>query len=312
VNLFIDEENIDFELENEKNLYEVIKSVNLFLEKNGRHITRIMLNKETNLNLEDEEMLKETPLDNINVLSVFSNTPVGNAVDSLVEIKSYIEKVIHYLENDMDKILSEKKEFVHGLRWIINGTMGAIYTIGLNIDVVFYEEDFLKETLGKLNKLSNDFEDSIIDENAFSILLKKNIKNLLKKLEIFIKIIGIRLYFNLFYAKETDVYSQKTIELFELSIKSLVKLKDDLPNLKQHIVSSGKDKSNYGKKRLILILSTISNDIILAYKVLKFDLSKTPIDDTIMDKYITNLLKRLNDINQSLKNDDISEVKSFI
>ncbi len=312
MNLYIDDEKVTFQLENEKNLYDVINSVNKFLEKSGRHISKVILNKKNDLDFDDENMLKDIDLDSVDILSIYSNTPVGNAVDSLVEIKSYIEKLIHYLENNTEKIIQEQREFVQGIRWIINGTIGSVYTIGLNIDVIFYRSLFLKEELSNLNKISKDLEDTISDNNAFSLLINNNLKNILEGILVFIKIIGIRLYFNLFYTKDKDVYLQKTKELFVLNKETLLELKGKLTEIKNKIKEEDISNSDFTGKRLLIILSTISNDIILACKVLKFDLSNNNINQIKSDKFLSQILNKINDLNNSLKNGEKKDIIGFV
>ncbi len=97
--LIINNENINFTLENEKNLGEVIEGINKWLRGSGFNITELKIDNET-LDLDKEENWKQKSIETIGTLSV--------NVKHISELRvANLETVLQYLEL-LERAIQEK------------------------------------------------------------------------------------------------------------------------------------------------------------------------------------------------------------
>lgn len=304
--LIIDKEDVNFELENEENLLEIIKSINTYLNKHNRHISKVQINKEKEIDFDNESLLKGCALDDIEILEIYSDTPVNNALDSLVELKTYAEKYIDVINNKIDNISPTKVEEIEGLKWIINGTSGAVLTLGMDSDIIYYNKGSLKEFLDKLFLTVKDLEEYKNDEEEFKNILKNVLLNKLEDFRAFLNIIGLRIYYYFMSDSERSKLKNKLSELIQEDTKAMREIKtisgDYLEKVKLY---NDKKKWMRSAKRITGFIGAIVKDILFVNKVMETKIEGLKIDgikDTY--KYTNELMGNILKINSMIFRDE--------
>ncbi len=114
--IFVNNEKLNFQLENEKNLREVLDAINEWLFQHGKVVDQIVINEKVfnddmealeNVLLEDVNVLRLTIID-IDVLVRNSLAEIQNYISGMKEIISVKEK---FTEDQINKI-------INGIRWI--------------------------------------------------------------------------------------------------------------------------------------------------------------------------------------------------
>ncbi|MFW5799628.1 MAG: hypothetical protein ACOCV8_02335 [Spirochaetota bacterium] len=275
--LLIDGEKIDFKLESEKSLSEVIDSIELYLNNYRRHISKVLTDGDMEIDIDDKEKLKEYPIENIQHLKVFSNTATGSSIETLVDIKNYAEKYLYYIQENIENLSEEKSEEIEGLNWIVNGTLGAVYTLGITAESVYHKGVYLGDILKSITDVINKLNQNRKEPEKFNDILKNETKPLLKEFHDFINVLGLKIYFNMMYPqsvanKEIDRYKTKSIAFFKSYLDSIPYLKKDFSELKADITKGvDKDKLMERGRKLINVTSNSANDIIQVYGIFELD-----------------------------------------
>lgn len=303
--LIIDSENIDFQLEQEKNLWDILKSIENYLNKYNRHIIKAVMNKNFELDIDNKENLTGFTVDKIKDLCITSETPLDSALNSLVDIKTYAERVLNLIDNNPDKIAEEKTEAIGGLSWLINGSMGAVYTLGINSQIIYYKSTFLKDFLARATNISKKVEEHQDNDEQFIEIFKEDVKPLLEEFREFINVIGIRIYFNILYNEDLEKFKSKAKELFDINISSINSLKSNIDEIKNNILSDKDSISIPTGQNLIKLLFIIINDIIFSSKVIGIELEDIGTKNENTDAFAFS-----KDIKDKLANLEVSLVKN--
>ncbi len=111
--LKINNEIVDFVLENEKNALDVIKAISDFLAKEEALVTRITIDgKEVNF---DEEKLKQLLLENITEINIFAQKKEEVIYDLLLECQRLLNEVKISIK---ERKFEQKGEIIEILNWI--------------------------------------------------------------------------------------------------------------------------------------------------------------------------------------------------
>ncbi|MGM0508353.1 MAG: hypothetical protein ACQERZ_04230 [Fusobacteriota bacterium] len=160
MDIFINENKIDFELDGNETLKMVIDEVNSFLEKQDVSITKIMVN---DINIDNVENIDISQVEKI---EFDAKNSVELLLESIQELNIYlnkmdvgIKKVVEYLNEDSNqKALNFIISVIDGLEWIYN-VLGSINDVVLEkydinmLKKIFYEyEDILENLLDSLEE----------------------------------------------------------------------------------------------------------------------------------------------------------------
>ncbi len=189
--IFINDSELNFTLENEKNLKEIVDSINDWLFTDNKIIDQIIIDDEIyNGSIEDLEnyLIKDVKILKLTAIEI--DTLVRS---SLLEIKRYLLEVIHIIENLKEFKTEDTEKLINGMEWVINilERSNNLYNYENKInkkDLNFAEElrtlkdaiTFLKELL---KKEENDEINNFIKNDIKKIIEKwsKNIDILVEK-----------------------------------------------------------------------------------------------------------------------------------
>ncbi|MCL2704882.1 MAG: hypothetical protein FWE72_01590 [Spirochaetaceae bacterium] len=162
MNISIDGNIIDYTLEKEKNSYEIIESISLWLKKNYIIIKSIKID-EKEYNYDDKILLSELSIDSINKIEVFTLTIREYKYNQLLIIQKYFEDLISLLNsNNKDDILKFLKTYER-----IKPDMEEV------IDKIYKSENqgFIETVASKKELAESDYENlKFFTENIFFVI----------------------------------------------------------------------------------------------------------------------------------------------
>lgn len=116
--IFINKEKLDFQLEEEKNLKEVIEGINDWLFKNLKVVDEIIIDGK--VFKDDIQNLVKYPVDSALKLDL-TIIDINELVhSSLSETKSYLTEICNYLNSKSDFSEEDIKRLISGVSWTIN------------------------------------------------------------------------------------------------------------------------------------------------------------------------------------------------
>jgi hypothetical protein len=187
--IFINDSKIEFQLENEKNLREIVDSINDWLFNDNKVIDEIIINdKLFSGRIEELEDYKIKEVKTVKLTAININVLVQS---SLLETKRYLLDIYDILQEKKDINKEDIDKLYTGLEWVINVIQRSdnLYKYGEKIDKDMF--DFLthlsslkeaKEFLGTLMRKN--------DINEARNFIKSNLINIIdlrtKKIDILI------------------------------------------------------------------------------------------------------------------------------
>lgn len=165
---------LDYQLEDESNLAEVLKSLESWLLGNGRVISSVSIDRRpVPINFELEAYQRD--ISSVGEVSVGAENRIELAMDTLVTVGEYIQKIV---EDDLGANSIEHHEVIlEGLNLIHEGVCSALRILGVK-DIVILSASgrSMRDALFELKKMSEVYTKKYIekgDAEKISILLKE-------------------------------------------------------------------------------------------------------------------------------------------
>ncbi len=161
MDILINDEKIEYELEHEKSLHEVIDSVEEWVLRNGRVISSISADDEYIIPDSSSHILKKD-IKGICILKIQTLSPTEFALHTVGTIGEYIiDLKTRYLQ---DVRIENHNAILEGLKLIYSGMTGALKLLLVKDFTVLDERGVsLRETLGALQAIISKYEKRYID-----------------------------------------------------------------------------------------------------------------------------------------------------
>jgi len=172
--IYINNEKLKFQLENENNLKEVIEGVNDWLFKNLKVIDSIVIDGKVFTG--EIQELSEQPIEKIKKLNLTITDIKQLIQNSLSETKNYLKEIHHYLDSKDDFTEEDLKRISSGLNWLIN-IFTRINNI-CNYEKTFISDDFnFKNEMDYLKNTNNEIDKHFTAKNFTGVakLIKKDL-----------------------------------------------------------------------------------------------------------------------------------------
>lgn len=194
--IFINNEELDFSLENEKTCGDILNQLEIEFEKNNGTIFRIQINN-SDIQAEEIDSIYSKPIeeiDSINVISIFANDIIlsfKDLVPKIQDLNNDFEQLPVYLQgtnqNKIPGILTNFADIFDNLCHLI--TLTAIFPDTFN--EIKIEGKSFSEFIKEFSPFLEDFENAIKDNDTVTIgdiaeyEIKPRFEDLLKTIKDF-------------------------------------------------------------------------------------------------------------------------------
>lgn len=320
--ILINQEKLDFSLENEKNLFDIMKEVNLWMNKEDIMISELKI-EGAQVDHNNLEALSGIGIDDVKNVEIATIHKIDYTANILMDLKHYLEKYLTALEEDIDGLTNNKSIKIEGLEWITQITTGICNMFHLEPSALFYNRSSLGEIISYFHVSTNEISNRLQDNDFFIEIMQTRIK---EKLEILNHIIQVLA----FTIPVTYDLSKGLIRNTNLLIQLIVHYQTLLQEFKQVIndismqLQTGQDFNAFKDlKKLVhilenpIILLTCMKDIWnLDYTTIypfETDETNSNIDKT---QNIDDSIKHINDILENiyaaLKDNDVVLVSDLL
>jgi hypothetical protein len=184
MDIIINDEKIDYEIENERNLGDILRGLEIWVTKNGGIIDCISVD-ETDIPLDYPPEYQVKSISSVNRLKIKMSPKFEYAVDTIKITGEYISKIISEYVDSRD--VEQYENTLEGIQLVCEGIEHSLQTLFLR-DLVIANENgrTLRDILSDLRSVTATYEEQYIDDDG-SVKLKGLLNELL---HILPKVVG--------------------------------------------------------------------------------------------------------------------------
>lgn len=299
---------VDFKLEGEKTISEVINTIVDWSKERNLIFTEAEINKKC-YPIEELPDISLGDIEKINCFVLSKSDVVISSIEGGIE---YCDKIQNFF---IETITSEKIEaseienISDGIEWIVEVTGKISDLLGFNISELKYKDNPVNFYVDKLL----DFRKNIINKNPDY----KLIEHINKEKDIFSMISGILKMFLM--TENMKALVIQSIDSPDMLIKSLMQIKEEIPeqikNLEEIAVSYQTGKDDIASQKLEFFIDFIFNYGRTCYQVapvFEIDLDKIIIDDISLAEKNRKIQNLLDDIIEVMENNDIVSLSDIL
>jgi hypothetical protein len=305
--IIINDEKVDFTVENEKNLGDVLESLEGWVAENGGIINNVSVDeREITVGQQSEHLEKN--ISAINRLSLQTSTRFDHALSTIGTVSVYIDRVIgEYLKS---RNIDDYELILEGINLIAEGIDCSLGTLCLRSMVVVNNKGkSLTEILHNLRRLIDLYEKQYVDGDGW-----QELQEVLTELQQLLpKVVNWAVLKNSLYDVEVrglEVSFLKTalVDLESIAIRTMDKFEKIGENLQV-----GRDGEAMGD---LLFVTEIMDEIIY---VLQFFMTAYSMDSTAlsksdlnMDELFAKFSAGLKEIENSFRSEDLITVGDML
>jgi len=302
--ILINDEKIEFELETEKNVGEIIKGLESWIAENDNMIESISIDSVTvPFDYNCSEFRRSISL--VKELKVITLPQIELAVNTIVSLGEYIIRILS--EYDDSDSLTYYDSILEGMKLIYSGIVDSLRILNVNSIVIVNRKGItLKDVLLEMNEFILIYEKKYIDSEGI-----KKLKDLLKNMLYFIAIVfKWAVIKNILFFKDWDKTRTSSFlgDIFQdlsyvcsSSFQKFDSISKDL--------QIGRDRKALGD---LCYITELLDEVISILKITKImytiDFKSMLISDKSIDDLFYEITDRLKSVESAFKNGDMITV----
>ncbi len=293
--IYINEDKVPFELEKEKNSYEIINAISEFAaNSNPKHfITSIFINDQE-YSYADEKGLKKLKIDSIKRIEIETGDIFSVTNLSIDQMENFLDL--------LDEIISEKKwnkaytEIGGSINWMKAGINQIVVIFSSKENYLKDEKKKIYENCDKLNDLFSNIEtDEFLSNNG---IIKESL-NYIKNIRISIG--NIKKYLNDFYRLPGRDNVLGNINKLVKDIDIIIPQLENVPILFQ----TGEDQESMNTiQALADILERSINFFVLFKESFKLYMDKYTVKEVYFEEFFKTLTSHLKELMDAIQHKD--------
>ena len=293
---------INFELEGEKSVRDVVASVSQW----ARERNLIFVETEIDQERYDIDSIPELEIDKVSLINCFVQSKSDLVLNSIDEGILYCERVLDFLD-DEDETRQELEGLSRGVDWLLELTQSVLMLLEIDPERARFMDGSMQDFIGSMATLLDSLK---TDEKDVMYYLKKN-RFLFEECRDLLRA--------LFFSNEMKSLIVKSIDSPDILIESLREIRKGLP---EQIEKIGNIVSSYqsGMDGEASELLTGFIDFLYRYvrtchqliPVFGIDISAVYVDGVSLEEKNGTIYAFLNDIVAAMENNDIISVTDIL
>ena len=299
--LLINNYPVDFKIENENSLPDIISFIGEWSKERGLIFLEVIINGKSY----EVEGIENEVIENFEKINCLIESKAAIVFSSLDEGVIYCNRVIDFINKSLEGKEADEnnvKDLSKGIEWLIEVLHKVANIIGLDVNQVKYRDRVVADFLIELNELSSDIVKEINNENFIDYLAGK--KSFFEDLKEIFRI--------LLLSDEMKEVILKSIDSPDVLMSSLHEIRESLPaelkNIENIAIDFQTGKDSDGSSKLNQFVDFLMKYTRVCYQVspvFGIDLSKVIIDDMSMEDLNNSIMKFLNEISDAMESNDI-------
>lgn len=299
---------IEFQLENEKTVKEIINSISEWAGDRGLIFIEVFLNDK----LHSVESLNERDLEGIDLINCIIDTKSNLLFSTVDEGLLYCNRVIEYINQWIKKGTPDREEVKNlgsGIEWLIEVINKVTGLLEIDPAEIRYRDKNVSEYISDLMKTGEEIA-RISDESKILDFLNDNIGLFAGLKEIFK---------TLLMSSEMKELILKSVDSPDILMESLIVIKDEIPvqaeKIEEAAVSFQTGKDDQGFDRLNEFIDFMLRYTRTCYQiapVFGVNLTEVVVNDISLDEKNNHFMGLLNEIVEAMEYNDIISLSDIL
>ncbi len=300
--IHVNNEKLNFTLENESTVLEIIESVEHWLNNQNVVISYINVDG-AEITPEKKNELIGISLSDVNNISIETASPSEIALVSLQDSKLYIDTFLEEIDKGRDYFLSDKDEKIEGLKWVSDMIFTSSRVLGISIPNMFYENDSLEETLAFMALSVEQLENKKRDDSFFYDYFATGIREKLVVLKEFIPILIQQAVFQSHH-NEGDFNDTNILHVLSTLKTNIYGMASTLEKISESFQSGDDINALIGIKKITGVLDNLVITLKRIEDLLGLDYTKMQVAGKTVHEMNKNLLDIITEIFNAFKDKD--------
>ncbi|HOJ50139.1 MAG TPA: hypothetical protein PKW55_04940 [Spirochaetota bacterium] len=208
--LYINNNKVDYRLNNEKSLNEVVNFLKTWVSTQGGFIKDILVNGN------NIESISDIKLEDIKRMDVIVSSAINEVEETVPVLKDYIQRFIENIESPY--FTDDKNEKIEGILWVIDAITLTVKSLKLDPSYIYYNGRSLDEIINFLSISLKTIIENIHNTEFFKTYFIEGIKPKLSDLILYIE--RIIDFYNFIVGKNNEFLKSiiSEIDIFKNSI----------------------------------------------------------------------------------------------
>ncbi|MDH5680507.1 MAG: hypothetical protein OEZ36_02900 [Spirochaetota bacterium] len=296
MNILVKGNPLDFELESEENVLEVVETLEKWFLENNEVIEEIKIDGDPILPTQ-KNALESRLIQNTKQLEINTNSNIQYAVDSIFEVQDYIDKFISQLDNNIDLLVNDRQEdLLEGLKWINEVLLNICRILAIDINTVFYRETPLADIVTQQKAIYLELETYKYNPSVFKEILGGKLRLNLESFDIYLKTLYNTCVFQFTRPDEMDMsYVRESLNNIIETINSFI---PKVPHIGTNLQAGKEIEAYLDIKNVLGMMESLVRHLqrveeIYQLKYADLVIAEKNVDET--NKEFNELLKDLSD-----------------
>lgn len=298
--IFLNNQKLEFQLEREKNLKEVIESINDWLFEYGKVVDQIIIND--NVYENSIESLEAFPIEKTKVLKLTTIDIDVLVRNSLAEVQNYLNTMVNILKTIKDFSEEELDKIIYGTNWVYNilSKCDKLYKYSAQ----FNKKEFnFVEQMEKLKESADIIEKFLKNKDIKSCVDYIN-ENLISQIEKWLDDIDKLIEFSVGFKGGFVIDREKVAkQIYNI----IIKIPDILKLIEVTVVDLQSGEEKEAMKNIQVIIGTLES-IVALLQIIKntfsIDFNNIFLKDKSIEEINNELKIILNELAGAMENQD--------
>ncbi len=302
--ILIEGSKLDFTLEKENNVQDVIDSVEKWLVENQKIMGDIKVDGQL-IEAANKESLAVKQVSKTKVLEIEAINNEEYAINSLIELKDYISRSIQQLEEiaAADFNNDKKNDVFEGIKWVNDMLFNVCRVLGVDMNTVFSKglplTDIISRNVVVLTELETYRHDQKIFKEVAGDKLKKN---LLELLDYFPKILSKAV---LSLSKPGEFNVDNLLENLNDVIINIKDFQPIIPNIGTNLQTGREIEAFTEMKNLLSMMESLIYHLRKIEELLQLNYSEIEVDGKSVKEVSEQFHELLIQLSGAMQNNDI-------
>ncbi len=301
--ILIHGDKLDFTLEKERNMLEIIDSIEGWLSKHNKIINELKIDGKLIHSTERKE-LESYLISNTEKLEITTSNNEEYVINILMDTKDYITRFLLMVSKSNANYNNKQKDDIfEGLTWLKDIFANSCRIIGIDTNTIFSNATPLSDIIANNSNILKDLEVYKHDSKVFSEIINIKLVPNIEKLEKLIPRVLQRGVFHLSKCENFDLTNisnclqdlTDTIDVFFPVIK----------NIGTNLQADKEVEAYVEIKNVLGLMESINYHLRKLKELFNVNYDNIKIDDKTVDKVNEEFYNLLSELSDAIKNNDI-------